>query len=1092
MATGQDVINVGQQHLGEDYFWSYRVNNNNPNDRTYAIMPDTALNNANYAGPWDCAEFVTYCVYRAYGLKYGLINSTEGTSFQESSAASWLQDATSLTSQFTEITLSAARDTVGAILIATSGSHVALSAGDGRILEANVDRTGSSPNFTYYRDRANDSDSISHGASDGVAVNPALYGTDGGTPLGQDIGDVKFSDFGWPTSGYRAFKINVVDYGGGGGGGGGDSGNTFATATLHTLPYTSTNASVGSNGDTDDFIKFVATGNGTVTANLSGLSADIDLFAYNSNQSQIASSEVGGTANESIQFSVSAGQTYFVRVDPFNTAASNYLLTVNFTGSPQPNQNPDARNDQFSAQRGQMISGNVLVNNGSGADSDPDNDPLTVDSLNNVLTAAGGRVTLNGNGSFQYTAPSSGTSDSFSYTLRDGRGGSDPATVTINLTAPANQNPDARNDQFSATRGQTINGSVLINNGSGADSDPDSDPLTVDFLNNALTSAGGRVTLNSNGSFQYTAPSSGSSDSFSYTLRDGRGGSDSATVTIGLTAPANNPPVATINNHSLALNQWSQVANWISYSDANGNPATHYAFADSGTGASSGYFLTPADAHHAAETTFVVAASDLANVWVRGGATAGSETMWVAAFDGTDWSAWDSFTLTSVGNNAPVATINDHSVALNQWSQVANWLSYSDANGNPATHYAFFDSGTGALSGYFLTPANAHHAAETTFVVAASDLANVWVRGGATGGSETMWVAAFDGTDWSAWDSFTLTSVGNNAPVATINDHSLALNQWSQVANWISYSDANGNPATHYAFFDSGTGASSGYFLTPADAHHAAESSIVVGASDLANVWVRGGTTPGSETMWVAAFDGTDWSAWDSFTLTSAGNNAPVATINDHSLALNQWSQVANWISYSDANGNPATHYAFFDSGTGASSGYFLTPADAHHAAESSIVVGASDLANVWVRGGTTPGSETMWVAAFDGTDWSAWDSFTLISAGNNAPVATISDHSLALNQWSQVANWISYSDANGNPATHYAFFDSGTGASSGYFLTPADAHHAAEASFVVAASDLANVWVRGGATAGSETMWVAAFDGTDWSAWDPFLLITV
>jgi hypothetical protein len=32
---------------------------------------------------------------------------------------------------------------------------------------------------------------------------------------------------------------------------------------------------------------------------------------------------------------------------------------------------------------------------------------------------------------------------------------------------------------------------------------------------------------------------------------------------------------------------------------------------------------------------------------------------------------------------------------------------------------------------------------------------------------------------------------------------------------------------------------------------------------------------------------------------------------------------------------------------------------------------------------------------------------------------------------------------------------------------------------------------VRGGLTAGSEQMWVRAFDGPDWSPWDPFTLTT-
>ena len=336
-----------------------------------------------------------------------------------------------------------------------------------------------------------------------------------------------------------------------------------------------------------------------------------------------------------------------------------------------------------------------------------------------------------------------------------------------------------------------------------------------------------------------------------------------------MTTAGNTPPVATINDHSLHTNEWSQVTSWISYSDAENNAATKYQFPDTGTDASSGYFWTPSNAHWAANTDITVAAADLQSVWIRGGQSSGSETMQVRAFDGTDWSAWDSFTLTTVGNTPPVATINDHSLHTNEWSQVTSWISYSDAENNAATQYQFRDTGTDASSGYFWTPSNAHWAANTDITVAAADLQSVWIRGGQSSGSETVRVRAFDGTDWSAWISFTFNTLSNTPPVATINDHSLHTNEWSQVTNWISYSDADGNAATQYQFWDSGTASSSGYFWTPDNSHHAADTAITVAASDLNNVWVRGGAAGGSETMWIGAYDGTAWSAWDQFTLTT-------------------------------------------------------------------------------------------------------------------------------------------------------------------------------------------------------------------------------
>ena len=109
----------------------------------------------------------------------------------------------------------------------------------------------------------------------------------------------------------------------------GDAGNNFASATTISIGALY-NGSVGVGIDTDDYLKFTASGNGFITANLSGLSADIDLRAYGSRFGVLATSELGGTANESIRFEVIGGQTYYLRVDPYLTASSNYNLATNF------------------------------------------------------------------------------------------------------------------------------------------------------------------------------------------------------------------------------------------------------------------------------------------------------------------------------------------------------------------------------------------------------------------------------------------------------------------------------------------------------------------------------------------------------------------------------------------------------------------------------------------------------------------------------------------------------------------------------------------------------------------------------------------
>lgn len=54
-ATGDDVLRIARAHIGEPYVLGARAPMANPD----------------WAGPWDCAEFVSWCVFRASGVLYG-------------------------------------------------------------------------------------------------------------------------------------------------------------------------------------------------------------------------------------------------------------------------------------------------------------------------------------------------------------------------------------------------------------------------------------------------------------------------------------------------------------------------------------------------------------------------------------------------------------------------------------------------------------------------------------------------------------------------------------------------------------------------------------------------------------------------------------------------------------------------------------------------------------------------------------------------------------------------------------------------------------------------------------------------------------
>jgi hypothetical protein len=171
-------------------------------------------------------------------------------------------------------------------------------------------------------------------------------------------------------------------------------------------------------------------------------------------------------------------------------------------------------------------------------DTDPNADALTITARTN---GALGTVTIAGSGtSLTYTltaqppAPGTTATDTFSYTISDGNGGSASASVAVTIahaTVPSNQPPIAVND--AATVDDTTSYIRTLNPRIN-DSDPDNDPLVI---SGATNGAAGIVSVGPGGAslsytFTGTPPAAGASttDIFTYTVSDGRGGSATAIV----------------------------------------------------------------------------------------------------------------------------------------------------------------------------------------------------------------------------------------------------------------------------------------------------------------------------------------------------------------------------------------------------------------------------------------------------------------------------------------------------------------------------------------------------------------------------------
>jgi outer membrane protein OmpA-like peptidoglycan-associated protein len=210
----------------------------------------------------------------------------------------------------------------------------------------------------------------------------------------------------------------------------------------------------------------------------------------------------GFAGSDSFTYTVSDGQG--------GTATANVTVTV--SGRP-----PIANPDSATTRTGTPVTINVLAN-----DSDPEGDALSVSA---VGTAAHGTVTINANGSVTYT-PAAGYvgSDTFTYTLRDATGATATGTVSVTVTA-ANRAPDAVDDSYMVMGSNMLTINQLAN-----DSDPDGDVITV-VANTQPTN--GFLIVGTGGQFYYQArPGFNGNDSFTYTISDPGGLTDTATVAI--------------------------------------------------------------------------------------------------------------------------------------------------------------------------------------------------------------------------------------------------------------------------------------------------------------------------------------------------------------------------------------------------------------------------------------------------------------------------------------------------------------------------------------------------------------------------------
>lgn len=181
------------------------------------------------------------------------------------------------------------------------------------------------------------------------------------------------------------------------------------------------------------------------------------------------------------------------------------------------NRPPNAVNDHATTLANTSVTISVLEN-----DSDPDADALTIV---NAVPTANGSVDVNGS-AITYTPRKDyfGT-DSFTYTISDGKNHTATATVIVKITS----GPVALDDSASTMLERSVTLSVLEN-----DIDPDGDTISIvsaeSTANGSTQVHGTNITYTPNDNFYGT-------DTFTYFIQDSQKNKASANVTIRVFAP---------------------------------------------------------------------------------------------------------------------------------------------------------------------------------------------------------------------------------------------------------------------------------------------------------------------------------------------------------------------------------------------------------------------------------------------------------------------------------------------------------------------------------------------------------------------------
>ncbi|PIR39166.1 MAG: hypothetical protein COV35_01210 [Alphaproteobacteria bacterium CG11_big_fil_rev_8_21_14_0_20_39_49] len=372
---------------------------------------------------------------------------------------------------------------------------------------------------------------------------------------------------------------------------------------------------------------------------------------------------------------------HILNIEPEDLSSSNFVFSV------PTNNAPVAHDDMASVSEDSSVNIDVVAN-----DTDLDNDILNIISADSSLTT--GSVTINPNGTIDYKAEGffetlgagETATDSFAYTISDGNGSIDTATVNVTING-VNDNPIAAKDSATVNEDDS---NAIINLLSGA-TDIDGDTIALASLDLTSTigvitdNLDGTVSYDANGQFDYLNAGQTATDSFAYTVSDGNGGTDTKTVTVtvhGIDSPTNTSPVAVADSASVSEDGSINIDVLANDTDADNDTLSVVSLDDSLT---VGSVIIDTDGTVKYDT-------DSKFEYLAAGVDA-TDTFTYTVSDGNGGLDTQTVTVTINGeNNAPDSIFLGYPlVAENKYGEVIGGITFSDVDIGDTHSFGVFD-----------------------------------------------------------------------------------------------------------------------------------------------------------------------------------------------------------------------------------------------------------------------------------------------------------------------------------------------------------------------------------------------------------------